>query len=184
MVRAILEGRKVQTRRVVKPQPRVVHALYPDSSIETDRIFRKGDQRIHAPYQVGTRLWVRETYGTRPDLSHVEYRADRLDSVGALPFEHIYDEQTKWRSSMFMPRKYSRIDLTVTDVRCRRLQDISEEDAMAEGFYQAVRESPNGVGQDVVGWYARLWDAINAKRGFPWASNPWVWAYTFERILE
>ena len=82
-----------------------------------------------------------------------------------------------------MPRKLSRIDLIVTDVQCQRLQEITEQDAMAEGFYQAVAEAPDDIGQDVVGWYARLWDSINAKRGFPWASNPWVWAYTFKRIL-
>lgn len=169
MVRAILEFRKTQTRRVVKPQPKVVHALYPDCSIETDRIFRKGDQRIHAPYRVGTRLWVRETFATRRDLSHVEYRADRQEPVG-LPFEHIYDERTKWRPSIFMPRRLSRINLLVTRVRCQRLQEITEEDAIAEGVDAST--------------FPLLWGVINEKRGFPWASNPWVWVYTFERILE
>lgn len=190
MIQSILSGRKSQTRRVVKPQPKVVHALYPDSSIETDRIFRKGDQRIHSPYPTGTRLWVRETFATRRDLSHVEYRADRQEPVG-LPFEHIYDERTKWLPSIFMPRRLSRINLLVTRVRCQRLQEITEEDAMAEGAEpwpfdpeQPMTSGELGAVCPYRGGFAVLWDDINTDRGFTWYSNPWVWAYTFQRILE
>ncbi len=162
MVRAILEGRKTQTRRVVKPQPKVVHALYPDCSIETNCIFRKGDQRIHAPYRVGTRLWVRETWYSTPDKqSLLGYAAD-----GDIPHGVVY----RRRPSIFMPRRLSRINLLVTHVRCQQIQDITEEDAIAEGVDAST--------------FPLLWDAINEKRGFPWASNPWVWVYTFSRILE
>jgi hypothetical protein len=87
-----------------------------------------------------------------------------------------------WRPSIFMPRQASRILLEVTDVGVQRVQKISEEDAIKEGFYQAVRESVSGIGQDIVGWYGKLWDSINGKT-YPWKSNPLVWVYTF-KVLE
>lgn len=180
MVRAILEGRKTQTRRVVK-QGRNQSWLTSEMLAMAPSVLVEGKwaQFTHPgggpltcvwiPYPIGTRLWVRETFATRRDLSHVEYRADRQEPVG-LPFEHIYDERTKWRPSIFMPRRLSRINLLVTRVRCQRLQEITEEDAIAEGVDAST--------------FPALWGVINEKRGFPWASNPWVWVYTFERILE
>lgn len=200
MVRAIFEGRKTQTRRVIKPQPDEVTKCGGLTWTVADPLRKSGfklflDNGIglrttlsFAPYPVGTRLWVRETFATRSDLSHIEYRADRQDPVG-LPFEHIYDEHTKWRSSMFMPRKYSRIGLLVTDVRCQRLQDITESDAIAEGaspwphpIEQPMTSGELGHVLPYRGGFACLWDDINADRGYSWVSNPWVWAYTFEVV--
>ena len=219
MVRAIIEGRKTQTRRVLTKANSLVDGCRatsdadaynqwerlafngtrgtlrwgldqnPDADglysmrpyrdkggngeyLHVPMIHEDGDQSVHRVYSkitIGTRLWVRETFATRRDLSHVEYRADRQEPVG-LPFEHIYDERTKWRPSIFMPRRLSRINLLVTRVRCQRLQEIMEEDAIAEGVDAST--------------FPLLWGVINEKRGFPWASNPWVWVYTFERILK
>lgn len=95
---------------------------------------------------------------------------------------------TKWRPSIYMPREAARLFLRVTDVQAERLQDISEEDALAEG----VRPDPpikmvdGKYGSE---WSARdnfieLWDSLNAKRGFGWDANPWVWVYTFERFEQ
>lgn len=179
MVRAILEGRKVQTRRVITPQPKVVHAIYPDRSIETNCIFRAGDQRIHPRYPVGTRLWVRETWFSTPDKQSLIWYAADGDFDGVR------------RPSIFMPRKFSRINLLVTGVRCQRLQAITEEDAVAEGAEpwpfdpeQPMTSGELGAVCPYRGGFAVLWDDINTDRGFTWLSNPWVWAYTFQRILE
>lgn len=186
-VRAILEGRKTQTRLVIKPQPKIVHEIYPDSSIETEKLFRSGDQRIHCPYPVGQRLWVKETWGIirqrKPHpIEHIFYRASSPDAL------------SKWKSSIFMPRDLSRITLEVTEVRAQRVQNISEEDARAEGIerrteYSVMRDtdieefSGNGV------WtiypqmaFKFLWDSINAKRGYSWEINPWIWAISFRKI--
>jgi hypothetical protein len=184
MVRAILAGTKTQTRRVVRGP---IEYLGPSGGQDDlsswgwffdgqdqhgymvlargmNERFDNGFISIPCPYGVpGDRLWVRETWrGEGP--STVQYRADGGD-VGTL----------KWRPSIFMPRAYSRIDLEVTEIRVQRVQEITEEDAYAEGI-----SGGDSMG-DPVGEYAKLWDSINGKRA-PWASNPWVWALTFRRV--
>jgi hypothetical protein len=120
------------------------------------------------------RLYVRETWSDASGTGGQKVALYRATYSG--PSSVI------WRPSIFMPRWASRVLVEVTDVNVQRVQKISEEDAIKEGFYQAVRESASGVGQDVVGWYARLWDRINGKT-YPWKSNPLVWIYTF-KVLE
>lgn len=196
MVRAILEGRKTQTRRVVKRQYVNVDKL--DSYTEEMQL-------RHCPYGVpGDRLWVRETYlyddcrydrGPMPKTAPAGwqdafyYRADgeccqQIPECACCEL----DGKTPWRPSIFMPRWASRITLEITDVRVQRLQDISEDDAQAEG---AEHGNLAGVDVDIDGavWngayrrgFHRLWDHINAKRGFGWDKNPWVWALTFKRV--
>ncbi len=161
MVRAILAGTSTQTRRLVRP-PRVV----------------PGDQ-----------LWVRETWAYdlnvdregSPEMlawarSHhrVWYRADpgvQQTGCGGAP--------GRWRPSIYMPRWASRITLELTDVREQRLQDISEEDAIAEGF-GADPAYGQGLGLARDG-FSFFWDVLNGKRA-TWESNPQVWALTFRRI--
>ena len=175
-VRAILDGRKTQTRRVIKPQPKFIGA--PNVPFKTDDANPKGI--INCPYgKVGDRLWVRETvffetfhqqsdeelkrYGFNPNIGVWVYRADN----------HDYPTITaNWTSPMFMPREASRITLQITDIRVERVQDITEEDAIAEGV-----ESFNTVAS-----YSYLWDSLNAKRGYPWENNPWVWVISFKRV--
>ncbi len=229
MVRAILDTRKTQTRRVIKPQPKVVHAIYSDASIETNCIFRRGDQRIHCPYgQVGDRLWVRETWrvGAWDENGGricVDYKADnyarqewltvpdnemfqrlwiqtsedaekagvKYDSDGKYHWKPD-DSPARWRSPIHMPRWACRLTLKVTSVRVERLQDISEADARAEGVQAGCGNTVEDCARDncrcdvecpVKLTYREglheLLDSINAKRGFSWDSNPWVWAITF-----
>jgi len=207
MVRAILDGRKTQTRRMVKPQPRVVHSIHSDASITTNRIFRKGDQRIHSPFGTsGDRLWVRETWGLMSyrdttdwcgysikDVSEAELREQFLVEHAAnwnLPNESAY-----WRPSIHMPRWASRITLEITGVRVERVQDITEEDAMKEGCEEASLEHVEdcedadcalaGGPHDCCGYlvsaklrFKGLWQSTHNN----WDANPWVWVYEFKRI--
>lgn len=201
MVRAILEDRKTQTRREITPQFSIVHAIYPDSSILTNRIFRGDDQTIHCPFgTVGDRLWVRETfYNDIPEektLEHVYYRADGECCEQIPECQCASVGKTKWIPSIHMPRWASRITLEITDIRVQRLKDISEEDAWAEGckrglptdnggFFPAEEPDPSGVGHRgwdcAVDWYTDLWESINGEGS--WDNNPWVWVISF-RVAE
>lgn len=135
MVRAILEGRKTQTRRVVKPQP----AHCADLPMGKDLTFASA-----CPYgQPGDRLWVRETWavGTlfdyvRPSLLPKPDCESKLAVDYAANPRRIWhsEDQGRWRPSIHMPRWASRITLEITSVRVERLQDISHKDAIAEGL--------------------------------------------------
>jgi hypothetical protein len=187
MVRAILDGSKTQTRRIVRVDsaihldPLREHAIAQGSAWFTDDPEFPGNHCVPCPYgAVGDRLWVREAIRAwtfiDDDGPCVEYVADG----------HIHDDATwVWKvdylPSMFMPKGLSRITLEITDVRVQRLQEISEDDAVAEGVAEYARVAlgePDAL--TAYGQYAFLWDSINAERA-PWDSNPWVWAITFER---
>lgn len=193
-VRAILEGRKTQTRRVIKPSVNgctvgVYTAGNPPIVADVVNVDEDGDpdEDILCPYgKVGDRLWVRETWGTgcRPHpylgwVDGIEYKADEayLDGIESLPLNVIDDQDLDkysdgWHSPMFMPRWASRITLEITDIRVERVQDITEADAIAEGV-----ESFNAVAS-----YSYLWNSLNAKRGYPWEKNPRVWVLTFKVV--
>ena len=179
MVHAILAGNKTQTRRVVKlPHNTPLGRWEPttvggpnggkthkgETVLECAAIWhtRTGDC-VCARYEVGDRLWVRETFRYIGG-SDAAYAADGDR------------DDWKWTPSIFMPRWASRITLEVTGVRVERLQSISEADAIAEGI-----ERPNNPVWCAVDEYQHLWDQINAKRA-PWASNPWVWVIEFKRV--
>lgn len=178
MVRALLDGTKTQTRRIVKPQPDHIEgecwtrgkcALCPQA-----------ENGLRFPYD---RLWVKETF--EPDISGYFYRADYANGKAI----------TKWTPAIFMPRSASRITLEITDVRVERLQDISEVDAKAEGvdgdkwavhYYcdEGDPEDPEDFGVHRCNWrfgYKMLWNSINAKTA-PWESNPWVWVIGFRKL--
>ena len=158
MVRAILDGRKTQTRRVIKPQ-RDYCCLYG---------------------KPGDRLWVRETWCLGDDLDGNEAIYFRAD---APPGDYI------WSPSIHMHREASRITLEVTDVRVERVQEISADDAEAEGIPTHVvehtfRKCYRGAGERAakrIEYFSRLWDNLNAKRGYGWDANPWVWVVAFRR---
>lgn len=193
MVRAILEDRKTVTRRQVKcsianrfDEPRGqadVDAGYPLVECE--------DGYVSAvklcPYgQPGDRLWVRETWAEirvaqAPDQEWIVYREcdNRTDYGGP------------WKPSIFMPRRACRILLEISAVRVERLQDISEDQAMAEGV-RLMRDgsgtwvSREGPGNLVTPWptakeaFGDLWNSINGPHA--WDANPWVWVVEFKRV--
>jgi hypothetical protein len=86
--------------------------------------------------------------------------------------------ENAWHPSIHMKRSDSRLALRITDVRVQRVQEITHEDAVAEGVGAAWLPDSNQFAT-----FARLWDSINAKRGYLWESNPWVWAISFERVM-
>jgi hypothetical protein len=194
MVRAILDGTKTMTRRVIKPQPdlSILKESYRDLEFEFRRMPVLGPTHVPSewgfcakydkpncvpiygykcPYgTIGDRLWVRETWnGTQGEC--IAYRATDPTMDGE-----------PWRPSIYMPRWASRITLEITDIRVERLQDISEEDARAEGVgvHGGCNADETEYGVNARGPFSRLWDSINAKR-HPWASNPWVWVIEFGR---
>ncbi len=158
-------------------------------------------------YQQGDVLWVRETWCelarvdssgyTHYDDCNYYYATDgdyQIDLCDADGF-YLDDQRMRWRPSIHMPRAAARMFLRVTDVRVERMQEISEGDAIAEGCEGIPCDHPSGryACEDCMntGWreppivmYHELWDELNAKRGYGWDTNPWVWVITFERIDE
>ncbi len=203
MVRAILEGRKTVTRRVIKPQPylemdgEIINQGGPGEiqyGPEWIPVWPHGHRFAgrmlswaQCPYGLpGDRLWVRETWReamTEDGHRCCAYRADGSYQCGKRQPPDA-DRICNWRASIHMPRWASRITLEVVDTRPERLQDITEEDAKREGVVWVEKREP---GQDKFEPCAResfemLWDSINPKH--PWASNPWVWRIEFKRVEE
>lgn len=179
MIRALLDGKKTQTRRVIEEgyegeTPFVYSALTGDGPG-----YDVHDERMPCPcpYGVpGDLLYVREAWAAMGRT--VEYRADR--SLG--DFDG-YDNPLggKWRPSIHMPRWASRITLRLTDVRVERLQDIRGMDALREGVSIPAHIPHDGADLDYAcREYRHLWESINGPGS--WDANPWVWAITFEVI--
>lgn len=234
MVRALLDGSKTQTRRVVKLPGWSLSGC--DVEIDADGapcIIAAASRclaEIPCPYGApGDRLWVRETWTADfewiPEPGHsrllpwhrvpagwrgaknaqrVYYAADDLEAEVYANEDGTCDLVTtgeragtqRWAPSIFMPRWACRIALEITDVRVERLQAMAtreesgdESDALAEGI---VCE-PDHIGpryglpgamtnRTAYAAFARLWDSLNAPRGYGWTVNPWVWALTFRRV--
>jgi len=184
MVQAILDGRKTQTRRAIKPQPSsgVRKSVFVKSGIEDGH-----GREIKPKYQPGDILWVRETWSKDENGEYV-YRTN----YGTTEDDSFPPSMFKWKPSIHMPREAARIFLKVTNVRVERLQDITEEDAIAEGVkdpyeYQSPEyyEQPNLRGFEInKSAFAGCWDSIYSKRGYGWESNPWVWVVAFEKISK
>lgn len=205
MVRAVLEGRKTQTRRVLRKQPA---DILPCTGMWKgvmwvalrERLPNIEDQRgdmFKCRYgEIGDRLWVRET--SIPDFpkefSYYQWSWAEVPSEYRKPEFCLYKatwkgSELKWHPSIHMPRWASRITLEITDVRVERLQDVSTEDVCKEGFVQ--KEFELGTGYGLPNWsrglpakeaFAHLWDHLNAKRGFGWDTNPWLWVIEFRKI--
>ena len=172
MVQAILGGRKTMTRRVIK----FPYIEIRDDGILASEYHEPGTERpsglchkVTCPYgPPGDRLWVRETYfnGVGPGMEPgFYYQADHVGQYLSCP----------WKSSFFMPRHRSRITLEITAVRVERVQDIGDEDAEAEGLSWCNAASPRDK-------FQCLWNSLNAKRGYGWEANPWVWVIAFKRV--
>lgn len=222
LVRAILEGRKTQTRRLVKPQPPAegwnpVVGRYNPTIIRRGmeapgpEVFGASDEDIGrvCPYgETGGRLWVREAWMHLPveEAGHlrnlgmalnpstpfegVVYRADCYEPA----FTKLAEAGRRWKPSIHLARRDARLLLDVVNVRVERLQDITAEDAIAEGLEQVpgIGEEwtptwrgapPSNSFEDPRRAFETLWDGINGARpGASWNGNPWVWAVTFKRV--
>jgi hypothetical protein len=191
MVKAILERRKTQTRRVNKLERLDGESPYYET--------REGDLipiKDMCPYgQVGDKLWVRETFYVQPDIysaqfpTPIHYKAD----AGLESYEDYI-----LKPSIFMPRWASRLTLEITDIRVQRLQEISTEDCISEGLYISSADGMKLASMDMATWYHKryqlLWDSINGKpkqiktpthkpitiMTNSWESNCWVWAISFK----
>lgn len=174
MVRAILDGKKTQTRRLAKcdgnPFPSASGAWVAMNAA------KQSITEMRCPYGApGDRLWVRET--------HYVWNSGNKDGTGRYIAYRASDPDSPctWTPSIHMPRWASRIELEVTDVRLEGLNDISPEDAAAEGW--PGPDAANTIRSSYpIAWYSHLWDQINGKR-HPWESNPWVWCVSFGKRL-
>lgn len=211
MVRALLDGSKTQTRRIVK---KVGLAAPAPQSVIGGAATYAGGMVAHCPYgHPGDRIWVRERFrltdtfdldspsrvgercvdaGYKTPWTPIQYEADgwRRDwhHVGTPPHDGTVPKPGKTRVSLHMPRWASRILLEIVSVRVERLNDCSEADALAEGVKAQpcdhVRLSCNEIGccgPAARGMYAALWDQINGAGA--WAANPWVWVIEFKRVM-
>ena len=183
-VRAILDGRKTMTRRVLKPQPHagIRASVFVPSGVEDGH-----GREVKVRYEVGTKLWVRETWvekawtdaecarsgclsaPTDPTMVYLGIRMRAIHKASC-----VVDGAGPWRSPIFMPRWASRLTLEVTELRIERLQAISEADAVAEGCTGSEVTTPRKE-------FIDRWDAINGHR-YPWADNCWVYAVGFRRV--
>jgi hypothetical protein len=203
MVRAILDGAKTQTRRVVKPQPKNLPIFCtPETTFRCD-----APQWVDAdcvnpgvpmkcPYgQPGDQLWVKETarlnLGSEENV--IQYRADM--AISEIQEDWFSDDPVLrrwivgqsikpegWRPSILMPRRASRITLEITGIRVERLNDISEADAKAEGCNGHFVDGHAGypIGYAPQDEYRTLWESINGPGS--WAANPWVWVVEFRKV--
>ncbi|HVY12113.1 MAG TPA: hypothetical protein VHB73_00950 [Alphaproteobacteria bacterium] len=200
MVRAILEGRKTQTRRIIKPQPE--KPLRESKRIHTQKLGDGfcdyyfdaycGQPKTEKNPRGQGLLWCWWTDDNRQCLDQFikcpyGQPGDRLWIRESFCFPNnqnktawfrsdspwVDDERIKWKPSIHMPRWASRITLEITDVRVERLQDISEQDCFAEGVPETCDAEPRDI-------YMDIWEGIKGKGS--WEKNPWVWVICFKRV--
>ena len=208
MVKAIRDGRKTQTRRVIKsldglsfyraePSEDAYEALgkwdFFYGWLEGGVMF-DACASVKAPYSIGDILWVRETWN-RDCCDHYIYKADGGSAVSA-----GYDKEPRWHPSIHMPREAARIFLRVNDVQVERLNEISQSDAIDEGaltcdlcetdeYKESCEKAKREGSKPPIGYsprerFAALWDSTIKNTEitkYGWAANPWVWVIKFER---
>lgn len=212
MARAILGGSKTQTRRVVKGQtPEWAHVTDEEYADGREFFMVTGAKQrdglrpildgVTCPYgQFGDRLWVRETWQEDPEddgtWHYTQYMGCKGSPLSDIPTKFrkpefcIYREgysgpDLVWRPSIHMPRWASRILLEIVSVRVERLQDISDQDAIAEGIglnasaASVPMTTPAGETMPRA-MYRELWESINGAGS--WDANPWVWVVEFKRV--
>ena len=161
MVRAILDGRKTCTRRIVKPQPTAHY----------------GAQCIKPPYQPGDILYVRETWCDDRQFTH--------DSTpGRYFYKASESGNFKWKPSIHMPKEAARIWLCVTDVRVERLQEITAESALTEGADKYIHANGTLNEDQTITSFIGIWNSTIKKSDldrYGWDASPWVWVIEFER---
>lgn len=178
MVRAILEGRKTETRRVIKPQPKKTlwysiagygHGKWYEEENIKGRLWTP-------PCHADDILYVRETWCSAYDGEEYFYFADKCterEQTKLLDYDDV-----RWRPSIHMPKEATRIFLKVMSVRVERLQDITEEQALAEGTKETF--PPLAIDE-----FRDIWDStikMQDQEQYGWEANPWVWVILFERI--
>ena len=185
MVRAILDGRKTCTRRVAKNVPDHIHRIepvYENGRFQFDCFYSSYVVALDAyadfcmpclpPYQQGDILYVRETWShpiVPSDKNRYVYRADEVAEDGFKNEAHI------WHPSIHMPKEAARIWMKVTDVRVERLQEMTDDDAEAEGCFDYTSTALG---------FPDVWDSTIKKSNldrYSWQANPWVWVIEFER---
>jgi len=186
MVRAILNGAKTQTRRIInfKKLSDIKKGRLFYSPTFNSWVIEGGEAHLEivkAPYEKGMRLWVRETFAI-DDWIHSQnkgkiiYKTEKIDP----------DYPIKWKSSRYMPRAACRIELEIINVRVEQVQNITVSDMIQEGVTNSVREiSLFGAKGDErrkirITPFQFLWNSINEKRGYGWDVNPWVWVIEFK----
>lgn len=198
MVRAIQDGRKTVTRRIVKNNPCECESKQINGvcKICDDKGgFYLPDEYITArsPYKIGDYLYVRETWATNKSNACIAIESgicphEFCDTADGTCFadEYIYkaddlsNTDVKWRPSIHMPKEAARIFLLVTDVRAERLQAIDHEDAEQEGCWCDIGEFAMPIDK-----FANIWDKTLKKSDidlYGWDANPWVWVIEFERV--
>lgn len=179
MVRALLDGRKTVTRRVIKPQPEGKPVPMTKSGCWPGYFAIQGtDKVVRPPFLPGDVLWVRETWA---------HPSEKEILAGAEQNKYLYRADTpaqpcawdRWRPSIHMPREAARIFLRVTDVRVERLQDISLDPPGPDN--QTVREGFKYLCDFIATWNNTIKSADLPVYG--WGANPWVWVIEFERII-
>lgn len=203
MVQALLEDRKWQTRRVIKFPSYIKEDMDEGHFrlLEEDGSYSYGWSiqelvsygYLKRPYRRGDILWVRETWA----LQECEKCQVGIPSLGGeCKCDYVYranygktEDDTfppsmfRWRPSIYMPREAARLFLRVKDVRVEGVQDITHAGVLAEGIPQCPGWKYELSECDCTVWsFAELWDSLNAKRGYGWDKNPWVWVYSFERV--
>jgi hypothetical protein len=207
MVQAILDGRKTQTRRLVKPQPPTQEAVRARAGDGYDwEAVRPGSAEfwpvgpvwavrncggsasIRCPYgAAGDRLWVREAWNAHAltgagEPVSIHYRAGGPGrQIAQAPNDAWWHEPPRWTPSIHMPRWASRLTLEVVSVRVERLHAITEDDAKAEGAELVEPFLDLDAPATYRDGFAALWTRINHERA-PWLSNPWVWVVEFRRV--
>lgn len=200
MVRALLAGRKTQTRRIVKGIDEcphgydgVVTATVPkEAHLVGKHCFNLASGEslyLRCPYGVpGDRLWVRETHAG-DNLCGWVYRADHPNAdIKAGELDDGEQSLRRWTPAIHMRREACRLKLELTGVRVERVQDISAKDAVREGVTEKNGRWCDAKGEDSqlspIAAYRSLWDSLNAKRGYGWDANPWVWVLSFTRLAS
>lgn len=209
MVRATLDDRKTKTRRVIVPRqstPRVApltmepYMWEGQQELDDDGLpcwigthpdYPTGEKWFSCPYGgVGDRLWVRETWATVKTLDDLNaaacYQHDRPPAIyyaAWIGAARNSENRGRWRPSIHMPRWACRLTLEILSVGVERLQDITEEDAIAEGCTATQAGDGYPFAMPARMNFVDLWDDINAKRGYGWAVNPWVWVIEYRRVL-